>query len=193
MKKTAVILANLGSPTTISTRDIRLFLRDFLSDKRVVDLPRLLWLPILYCVILPFRPKALIKQYEQIWTDKGSPLIALTDSLAKKASNENYTVFSAMRYRTPSLDNVMSNIKNRGFKKIILLPLYPQYNGSTTGSLIDEAQRIVNKWKSQPQIECITKYYDHAAHIDAISQSIKTYWDKNGKSTVLQSNFGNTS
>lgn len=189
MKKTAVILVNLGSANELSTRGIRAFLREFLSDKRVVDFPRLLWLPILYGYILPFRPKALLEQYTHIWTTDGSPLIKLTESLAKKMDSQNLKVFSAMRYGNPSIKNVLFDLKNRQFDKIVILPLYPQYNGSTTASVLDEVARVIKPWQEKPELEFIMQYCQHKAYIQAISKCIKDHWQKNGRGDLLMFSF----
>ena len=136
--KTGVLLVNLGSPASTKVRDVRRFLREFLGDPRVVNLPRPLWWLILNLFVLPFRPKKSAHAYASIWTEQGSPLIVFSRQLAQKLSarvgGEQVLVDCAMRYGNPALAEKLAEFKREGVSQIVILPLYPQYSSTTTAS-----------------------------------------------------------
>ena len=136
MQKTGILISNLGTPQQPSTQAVRTYLKEFLSDPYVVDKPRWLWLPILYGIILNVRPKASAKKYAEIWQSEGSPLLIYTEKLKKKLQQTliDTPIALGMRYGTPSLKTAIAELEQSGVKKLILLPLYPQYSLSTTAS-----------------------------------------------------------
>src|SRR5690606_18670982 len=136
------------------SKDVARFLREFLSDPRVIDLPRWLWLPLLYLVIVPLRSRRSAAAYQEIWTDEGSPLLVLTLKLAKKLAQRlgNTAVVTAgMRYGKPSIAAAMKELQAQGIQKLIILPLYPQYSATTTASIFDAVEAALQDLNWQPQ------------------------------------------
>ena len=176
--KTAIILINLGTPDSSSTRDVRKFLSEFLNDPRVIDLPWLARKLLVNLIIVPFRAPKSAKMYQELWTDEGSPIIFHGNKLLEKLnnlSNGSWKVFLAMRYRKPSLKKVLNEVRKEHFAKIIIVPLFPQYASSTSGSVIEKAMSIVKKWPEMPRFEFINEFYKHPAFIDAWIQKIRPY------------------
>ncbi|MCD8524378.1 MAG: ferrochelatase [Gammaproteobacteria bacterium] len=190
MKKTALIVINLGTPQAPSSSAIRTFLRKFLSDKRVVKLPRWFWLPILYGLILPFRPKKLVSAYQAIWTTEGSPLESGMKNLVHRIQRPPYEVRYAMSYSQPSLSSVIKKcVMDTSYHRIILIPLYPQYTSSTTGAVFDEISKNLQQNRWIPNLSFIHSYYDHPLYICALAHSVKEFWDKNPKPQRLIMSF----
>lgn len=189
MSKKTIIIINLGSPEDLSKRAIRAFLSAFLSDKRVVDLPRILWLPLLYGIILPFRPAKLIPQYKAIWTEAGSPLICDTLALAglmQKYSN-GVEVKAAMRYGSQNIKKVVQGCIKAGATEFVFLPLYPQYNISTTGSVDANIKSAMKKYKHPFVV--IQQYAVNHDYIRALVETIKAHWETNGRAEMLVFSF----
>jgi len=180
-----VLLVNLGTPDAPDVASVRRYLGQFLSDPRVVELPRLLWLPVLYGVILNTRPGRSAKAYEDIWnaeTNEG-PLKTFTrlqaEKLAARAAAGAFgdaapvIVEYAMRYQSPSLASKIEALMARGCERLLVLPLYPQYAASTTASVFDEVARILRKTRRQPSVRFAAPYYDDPAYIDALAESVR--------------------
>jgi len=191
--KTAILLVNLGSPATSKTSDVRAFLKQFLWDKRVVNLPRSLWWIILHTVVLPFRPKKSAKAYQKIWRKKGSPLVVLTRSLAKKMSarlsKHAILVDYAMRYGEPNIKSKLAEFKAQNVDEIIILPLYPQYSSTTTASVYDVIVAYFNQEWYVPKLHFISDYHQHPAYINAIADSVRRAWKKQAKNELLLLSF----
>lgn len=170
-----VLLSNLGTPDAPSTPAVRKYLREFLSDPHVVELPRFLWLPILYGIILPFRSPKSAKLYQKIWMSEGSPLLVymkkLSQKLASRLQKKDIIISMGMRYGSPSLESALEKL--RGVDKIIVLPLYPQYSVSTTESTADKIVEILKSWPVQPDLNIISHYYNNDKYISALAESIK--------------------
>ncbi len=192
--KIGVLLVNLGSPASTKTSDVRRYLKQFLSDRRVVNLPRLLWWFILRLVVLPFRPQKSAKAYQKIWRPKGSPLVLGTHFLAKKTAtvlrNKNMTVDYAMRYGEPSIEKKLTIFKQQGYDEIVVIPLYPQYSSTTTASVYDEITRILNGWWYLPSLRFISDYHQHPLYIKAIAASIQQAWTQQRSDILLMSFHG---
>lgn len=192
MKKTVILLINLGSPDTLTVSAISRFLRKFLSDRRVVNLPKLLWYPILYLIILPFRSQKLLVKYRVIWqTEKGcSPLVHYTNLQAiglkeRFSSNPEIIVDHAFCYSNPDIHMVLSKIQALEVKKIIILPLYPQFSSTTTMAVFDSiAEFYANKF-DVPDLSFIRGFAIDQSYIKAIVQSIQESFVKNGKPDKL--------
>lgn len=176
---TGVLLANLGTPDTPTAPAVRRFLAEFLSDRRVVDLPRLLWLPILHGVILNIRPRRSARAYREIWTDAGSPLLVNTLSLARELEPRLTALLGApaavapgMTYGNPSIASALGRLRERGASRVAVLPLYPQYSISTTESVYDrvEAALAASGWK--PELVRIRDYHGDAGHVAAVADSL---------------------
>lgn len=180
MSKTAVLLVNLGTPDAPTAPALRRYLAEFLGDRRVVDLPRLLWLPILHGIILNTRPAKSAAKYAKIWTSEGSPLQVHTERQAKllrgllgERGNRETVVAWAMRYGQPSIAAVLDRLAGGGATRILVLPLYPQYAGSTTASVYDAVDAWRGRHPQGPAFIDVRSYHDHSGYIKALAASIR--------------------
>ena len=174
--KIGVLLVNLGTPDAPTPSAVRRYLKEFLSDRRVVEIPPILWQPILRGVILNTRPKRSAHAYAQVWTEQGSPLAAITASQAKALQARlgvDVTVSWAMRYGQPALGAELLRLKQAGCERILIAPLYPQYSGATTGSAVDAVGAAMQAMRWQPAIRTLPPYYDDPAHIAALKADIE--------------------
>lgn len=175
---TGVLLTNLGTPKAPTAQALRPYLRQFLSDPRVVEIPKLVWMIILHGIILRVRPAKSAKLYQSIWLEDGSPLLVHSKNqrgkleLALQAAGVNANVKLAMRYGEPSIEQALQEFQQQGIRKIVVLPLYPQYSGPTTGSTFDAVTRELQKWRFVPQMHFINSYHDHELYISALASSI---------------------
>ena len=192
-KKTAVILANLGSPTAPTTKAVRRFLADFLGDPRVVNIPRPIWWIILNCFVLPFRPSKSAKAYKKIWHEKGSPLAyltrKLTEKLAPQLAEKGVITDYAMRYGEPSIATRLKEFKEQGVTDVVVLPLYPQYSSTTTASIYDDLIKELNHWWHIPSFQFISDYHDDAHYIAALAESLQQAWQVQPKNELLVMSF----
>ncbi len=192
-KKTAVILANLGSPTAPTTKAVRKFLADFLGDPRVVNIPRPIWWIILNCFVLPFRPSKSAKAYKKIWHEKGSPLAYLTremtEKLAVQLAEKGVITDYAMRYGEPSIATRLKEFKEQCVTDVVVLPLYPQYSSTTTASIYDDLIKELNHWWHIPSFQFITDYHDNEYYIAALAESIQAAWQAQPKNELLVMSF----
>ncbi len=192
-KKTGLLLVNLGSPDAPSWWAVRRYLKQFLSDPRVVNLPRGLWWLILHLFVLLFRPGKAARAYGKIWTDQGSPLILYTQKLAEKLrlefSEQSLTVDYAMRYGQPSIKQKLKALQQQGIDRLIVLPMYPQYSSTTTASVFDETVKVLSEWRYIPSLEFISDYHRYPLYIQAIAESIRQYWHEHGQSQRLILSF----
>ncbi|HKK80735.1 MAG TPA: ferrochelatase, partial [Prolixibacteraceae bacterium] len=160
---------------------VRRYLRQFLNDRRVIDLPWLLQKILVNLIIVPFRAPKSTKLYRQLWTPKGSPLRTSMNELQKKLQNKtagNTDFFIAMRYQNPSIAKALQEIKDKQYNKIIILPLFPQYASSTSGTAIQAVWKHIRKWNVIPTVQTISQFYNHPAFIDVFSKKIKSYQPK---------------
>lgn len=168
--KTGVLLINLGTPDSPSVGNVRSYLSQFLNDPRVIDIPWLARKLLVNLIIVPFRAPKSAKIYQALWTDEGSPLLlhglSLQEKLQVSLGNE-YVVELAMRYGKPSLETVLARMNKAGYQKVILLPLFPQYASSSTGSALERALRIISKWYVIPELAVVSQYFDHEGYINA--------------------------
>ena len=190
----ALVFVALGSPNTSDAHGVRAFLRRFLSDTRVVELPRLLWLPILYLFILPLRPRRLVPLYRQIWTDTGSPLLKITTAISNATRKAlppecNLHVSYAMCYSDPDIAQVMDELMSLGMRRIFLLPLYPQYSATTSAAVFDQYARWANQRRVLPELIMARDYHDHPTYINAMAARIRAHWQKFGKAEKLLLSF----
>jgi protoporphyrin/coproporphyrin ferrochelatase len=192
-KKTGILLANLGSPTAPTIPAVRRFLKDFLWDPRVVNIPRPIWWLILHGFVLPFRPAKSAKAYQKIWDNKGSPLIyltrQLTEKLAEKLRPKGISTKYSMRYGEPSIASQLKLFKAEGVDNVIVLPLYPQYSSTTTASIYDDVVKELNQWRHLPSFQFISDYHQHDSYIDAIAGTVKSAWQDHGKNELLLMSF----
>ncbi|MFZ6646367.1 ferrochelatase [Undibacterium sp. TJN25] len=193
--KTAVVLINLGTPDAPTTAAVRRYLKEFLWDPRVVEIPRALWWLILNCIILPFRSSKSAAKYASIWAREGSPLKIHTEKQALllkgylgERGHEVHVAY-AMRYGSPSIPSVLAKLKADGYERIMVLPAYPQYSGSTTASNFDTVFRYYQQVRNVPELRLVRGYHDHEAYIDALKTSILDYWQSNGRPEKLVMSF----
>ncbi len=176
--KTAVILANIGTPDEPKVGAVRRYLTQFLNDRRVIDLPWLLQKFLVNVIIVPFRAPKSTKLYQMLWTKKGSPLLVNAEenklALQERLGND-YEVFVAMRYGNPSIKNVLEEIKEKRFGKLMLLPVFPQYASSTTGSIAEYVSKEIAKWYVTPDFRLVSQFYDHPKFVEAFAERIKSY------------------
>jgi len=189
--RVGVLLINLGTPDAPTAEAVRRYLREFLSDRRVVDLNRALWLPILYLFILPRRPRVVCKAYAKIWTPEGSPLLAVSLKQAKalEALLDSIPVRAGMVYGNPSILSALRELRDLGCTRVVSLALYPQYASPTVGSaadVIDKAHRID---ASLPPTTMVDPYYDNAAYIEALAASVRQFWASHGPAKHLLMSF----
>lgn len=196
VSRLGILLVNLGTPDDTSTPSVRRYLRQFLSDPRVVEVPRVLWWLILHGVILRFRPKRTAEAYKTVWDEKsGSPLLSIglkqTDRLREQVqqSMPDTQVELAMRYGNPSIESALATFRDAGVRRMLVLPLYPQYSGSTVASVFDEVTRQMSKVRWIPETRFINQYFDHPAYIEALAESVKESWNENGKPQRLVMSF----
>jgi len=185
---TGVLLTNLGTPDAPTTKALRTYLKEFLWDPRVVEQPRLLWWLVLNGVILNLRPAKSAAAYRKVWTDEGSPLLAISkkqrdklDQSLRDVYGENVHVELAMRYGNPSIKAGLEALREKNCRKIIVLPLYPQYSATTTASTFDAVADVLKRWRRIPELHMIDSYHDHPAYIDALEQSVRQYWAQHGE------------
>ena len=174
--KVGVLLVNLGTPDAPTTSAVKRYLKQFLSDQRVVEIPPLLWQPILRGIILNTRPQKSAKAYAKVWTEKGSPLAFFTAGQAEalQARMEGTAdVRYAMRYGNPSVGDQLAAMKAAGCNRILIAPLYPQYSGATTGTVLDEAYATLTAMRWHPAIRTLPAYHDDARYIGGLKSSIE--------------------
>ncbi|MEM9390407.1 MAG: ferrochelatase [Bacteroidota bacterium] len=169
--KTGVLLINLGTPDSPSVGHVRSYLSEFLNDPRVIDIPRLLRLILVNLIIIPFRAPKSAKVYKELWTEQGSPLLFHSQKVSELLNDElgnEYDVHLAMRYKNPNIRHVLEKMRQEKYKRIILLPMFPQYASASTGSALELAMREISKWWVIPEVKVISQYYDHPDFIDAV-------------------------
>ena len=194
--KLGIVLVNLGTPEAPTASALRTYLKEFLSDKRVIEIPRLVWWPLLNLVILNTRPKKSAAKYAQIWTPDGSPLLVHTQKQAKllqgylgERTRTPMVVDYAMRYGTPSVESVLTKLKEQGCDRILVIPLYPQYAASSTGSALDAVFAALGKMRNLPALRVVKHYHDDPGYIAALAQSVNDYWMQNGRPDQLVMSF----
>jgi ferrochelatase len=191
--KTAILLLNLGTPDSPNRKDVKSYLTQFLNDPRVIDIPWLLRKILVNGIIVPFRSGNSSKLYKAIWDKKnGSPLLMHSKNLAEKlqlAVGENYKVELAMRYKNPSIKSVLERMKEEGYHKIIIFPLFPQYASSSTGSALQKAMEIISKWWVIPELKIISQYYTNPNYINCIINRAKAH-DLNAYEHIVFSYHG---
>ncbi len=195
-KKTGVLLVNLGTPELPTSSAVKKYLAQFLSDKRVVEIPRIIWFLILHLIILRFRPKKSAEKYRSIWTDSGSPLRFNTenqaDSLRRSITNRirsPLVIDYAMRYGTPSIDSAILKQKKENVVNILVVPLFPQYCSSTTGSVFDAVADTYKRLRNMPGLRFIRNFHDNPGYIMASANLIKNFWKNRGLPSRLILSF----
>jgi ferrochelatase len=191
-----VLIVNTGTPEAPRTREVRRFLGRFLSDPRVVELPRFLWRPLLQGVILPLRAPRSARKYRRIWMDDGSPLAVFSQRLRHALELEleaqlpgAVTVENAFLYSEPQLGAALQRLRTAGAERIVVLPLFPQASGTTTGAVFDHVGRSLRAWRALPDLHLIGNYHDDAGYLGALANSVREHWQNHGRTTQLLMSF----
>ncbi len=194
--RTGVVLVNLGTPDRPDAPSLRRYLKQFLSDDRVVEIPKAIWWFILNLVILNVRPKRSAEKYALVWTGEGSPLRVHTERQAKllrgwmvSQGRPDIEVRCAMRYGSPSIGDTLQQMKADGFTRIVLIPMYPQSASSSTGSVIDELARTLLRWRNLPELRYLRAFAGDSGYIAALAASVREHWAKNGRGDRLVMSF----
>jgi len=191
-----VLLVNLGTPDAATPAAVRRYLSQFLSDPRVIEVPPLIWWPILHGYILRTRPAKSAKAYQKIWTDRGSPLLLHSMDIAQSVQEKlnarlagAVNVELGMVYGKPTIESALQKMHDQCVRRIVVLPLYPQYSGTTTASVFDNVTRTMSQRRWIPELRFINHYHDAAGYISALAASIRDYWDINGRGDQLLMSF----
>ena len=193
--RTAVLLVNLGTPDAPTAPALRRYLAEFLSDPRVVEIPKLAWLPILHGIILRTRPARSAAKYASVWMPEGSPLAVWTArqaqalSAALAARGHQLLVRHAMRYGNPSMPQVMDALRAEGATRVLVLPMYPQYAGATTGSVADKLLQWACQARRMPGLRLVSEYHDDVNYIAALATRVQQHWAANGRAEMLVLSF----
>jgi len=191
-----ILLTNLGTPDSAEVADVRRYLKEFLGDSRVVETPRLLWWFILNGIILRTRPKKSAAAYRSVWTGNGSPLLDIalkqTEALQRQLADTPGTpikVVLAMRYGNPSIEAGLEALRQANARRVIVLPLFPQYSATTTASTFDAVSRVLQGWRWIPELRFITHYHNHPGYIEALAQSVEQFQQGQGRAERLLISF----
>jgi ferrochelatase len=195
-ERIGVLLVNSGTPDSPAVGDVRRFLGRLLGDPRVVELPRLLWLPILHGIILRTRPRRSAKKYARIWTGSGSPLLALSAQLRERLVAElggriiaPTVVEVGMLYANPGVPEALARLRQAGAQRILVVPLFPQYCGVSTGAVFDQVSRELSGWRWVPELRYVNEYHEHPAYVAAVRDSILAHWQEHGRTDHLLMSF----
>lgn len=195
-KPFGVMLVNLGTPEKPDTSSVRKYLAEFLSDPRVIHVPRWIWWFILHGVILRFRPRKVAKLYKSVWTDAGSPLMVISlrqqhalKQMLEQSCGQSIPVELAMTYGQPSMEKAGRALAQQGAKRLLVLPLYPQYSATTTGAVFDRLAKALKPCPDIPELHFIHDYWQRADYLDALANSVKEYWHEHGKPDRLLMSF----
>ncbi|MFO0232919.1 MAG: ferrochelatase [Burkholderiales bacterium] len=193
--RTAVLMVQLGTPAAPTAAALRPYLAQFLGDPRVVEIPRLLWWPILHGIILNTRPAKSAKKYASVWTDEGSPLMVHSvrqSKLLRSALGErglDVEVALAMRYGEPSIESTREALRERGVTRLLVLPMYPQYSASTTATVFDEVARVLRGWRNLPEVRWVRNFHDDPGYVDALAERVQAAWARDGRGERLVMSF----
>ncbi len=186
-----ILLTNIGTPDAPNVKAVKNYLKEFLSDPRVVELPRWIWWPILYGIILPIRPRNSAKLYQKIWTQEGSPLLYRSQQLMQHLEAElPFDIALGMHYGNPSIKHALSLLQRKNLQKILVLPLYPHYSATSTGSTFDIVTKELHHWRKLPEIRFIIDYAESPSYIHSLCQSIHAVWQQRGPEHLLFSFHG---
>ncbi|MFZ1852095.1 MAG: ferrochelatase [Nitrosomonas sp.] len=197
--RTGVLLINLGTPNAPTAEALRPYLKEFLSNPRVIEVPRIIWWPILYGFILPFRPKQSAEKYAKIWLPEGSPLkvhterqtVLLREALQTRCDNVPIVEY-AMNIGEPSIKTVLEKMQQQGCDRILIVPLFPQYAASSSAAAMDAVFSVLARMRNQPAIRTIKHYHDDPGYIAALAKNVRDYWESNGRPDKLIISFHGT-
>lgn len=191
-----VLITNMGTPDAPTPAALRRYLGEFLSDPRIIEAPRFIWLLVLHGFILLFRPRCSANAYRNIWTAEGSPLLSISKKQADaiqqyfdQYDGKNFYIELAMRYGLPSIADGLEALRRANARKIIILPLYPQYSATTTASTFDAVTNVLQTWRNLPELHLVKHYHDAAGYIDALADSITEHWRQQHRAEKLLFSF----
>jgi len=194
--RVGILLVNNGSPADTSVRSVRRYLRDFLADPRLVELPRWLWLTILNGIILVTRPPRTARKYRKIWTDAGAPMTVISHELAGKVRErlagdfgDRLKIAVGMTYGHPGVAAGLDELRNAGCTRVLVIPMYPQYAGVTVGSVFDCVTKALQRWRWVPELRFVSGYADQPEYIDALANSLQEHWAEHGRADRLLVSF----
>lgn len=196
-ERIGILLVNSGTPASPEPGDVRKFLAGLLGDPRVVELPRALWLPILYAFILPVRPYKSAPKYRKIWSQYGSPLLTLSQRLRTELIGTlaqrmlaPLSIELAMMYGgEPTVPQALTRLRESGAQRILVVPLFPQYCGATTGAAYDQVNRELRRWRWLPELRFVAEYHDYPGYIEALRASVSQHWETKGRTQHLLMSF----
>jgi ferrochelatase len=178
MNKTGILLVQLGTPDSPSVPDVRKYLREFLNDPRVIDIPWIARKILVNLIIVPFRAPKSAKIYKKLWTENGSPLLYYSVNLRDKLQKiigDKYETELAMRYQSPSMDKVLEKMRKKNYNRILILPLFPQYASATSGSVVEKAMTIIKKWWVIPEVKMLTQFWDDEGYLNSFAERGRQY------------------
>ncbi len=196
-----VLLTNIGSPDSARTADVRRYLKQFLSDRRVIEVPRIIWFWVLHLIILTTRPRKTAAAYQKVWREDGSPLLRISIRQQRKlqqrlaqhgasiAAPNLFTVQLGMRYGNPSIQAALAKLRAAGARRLLVLPLYPQYSATTTASAFDAVCAELSAWRWLPAVRLINHYHDHPGYLRALANRVREYRKMHGGSELLLMSF----
>ena len=193
--KTGVVLINLGTPARPDAASIRAYLSEFLSDPRVVEIPKVAWQTVLNLAVLPLRPARLVPKYKAIWMDEGSPLLVYGQRLAQGVQAQldreqvAATVVLAMRYGEPSMTRAFAQLRDAGCERVLVVPLYPQFAASTTATIFEKTMAIHAQQRDMPELRFVKRFHALPGYLDTLAQNVRDYWRDNGKPQQLLLSF----
>lgn len=195
-ERIGILLVNSGTPEAPEPAAVRAFLARFLADPRVVELPRALWLPLLYAIVLPFRPARVARKYRRIWSDSGSPLRDLTVKLSAALAGvlaqrilAPLQVEVGMLYSAPDVGDALGRLRAGGAQRLLVLPLFPQYCGATGGAAFDQVSAALHRLRWLPDLQLVADYHDHPGYIEALRASVVAHWEAHGRTPHLLISF----
>jgi ferrochelatase len=196
-ERIGILLVNSGTPATPEPAEVRRFLAGLLGDPRVVEAPRLLWLPLLYGFILPFRPRRSAAKYRKIWTAFGSPLLNLSERLKSELTGTlaqrmlaPLSIELGMLYGgEPSVPQALTRLRESGAQRILVVPMFPQYCGATTGAVYDQVNAELRRWRWLPELRYVAEYHDYPGYIEALRASVQQQWETDGRTQHLLISF----
>ncbi len=196
-ERLGVLMVNLGTPEAPETRPVRRYLAQFLSDPRIIELPRWLWLIILHGIILRIRPSRSAKAYREVWSkETGSPLLSISKLQAaalraelERRFGDDVAVALGMRYGEPSIDSALTELEAAGVRRLVVLPMYPQYSGTTTASVFDAVTARLQRTRWIPELRFINQYCDDPAFVHALADTVRESWEKHGRGDLLVTSY----
>jgi ferrochelatase len=195
-ERIGILLVNSGSPAAPEPWAVRRFLRRMLSDPRIVELPRVLWMPILYGLILPLRPRRVARKYRKVWRTSGSPLLEISERLRAELMGTlaqrmlaPFSVELGMLYGEPAVPQALARLRGSGAQRLLVLPLFPQYCGATTGAAYDQVTSELRRWRWLPELRFVTEYHDQPEYIEALRGSVLEHWQAHGRARHLLISF----